>query len=88
MTDSFGKPVEDDQNSMTAGRNGPTLAQEVHLIEKLAHFDRERIPERVVHVKGAGAHVKGGTGEGNQVKGTDRFLLNPIYFTIFYYYII
>ena len=56
LTDSFGKPVEDDQNSLTAGRNGPTLVQDVHLIEKLAHFDRERIPERVVHAKGAGAH--------------------------------
>ena len=56
LTDNFGRPVEDDQNSLTAGRNGPLLVQDVHLIEKLAHFDRERIPERVVHAKGAGAH--------------------------------
>jgi len=56
LTENFGKPVDDDQNSLTAGRNGPTLVQDVHLIEKLAHFDRERIPERVVHAKGAGAH--------------------------------
>ena len=41
---------------MTAGAKGPVLIQDVHLIEKLAHFDRERIPERVVHAKGAGAH--------------------------------
>ncbi|GIQ70530.1 vegetative catalase [Xylanibacillus composti] len=41
---------------MTAGSRGPTLIQDVHLLEKLAHFNRERIPERVVHAKGAGAH--------------------------------
>jgi len=55
LTTNFGKPVEDDQNSMTAGDRGPVLLQDVHLIEKLAHFNRERIPERVVHAKGAGA---------------------------------
>jgi catalase len=47
--------VADDQNSLTAGARGPLLMQDVHLLEKLAHFDRERIPERVVHAKGAGA---------------------------------
>ena len=41
---------------MTAGAQGPVLVQDVHLLEKLAHFDRERIPERVVHAKGAGAY--------------------------------
>ncbi len=56
FTDNFGRPVEDDQNTLTAGRNGPAVVQDIHLIEKLAHFDRERIPERVVHAKGAGAH--------------------------------
>ena len=56
LTTSFGKPVSDDLNSLTAGRKGPTLIQDIHLIEKLAHFDRERIPERVVHAKGAGAY--------------------------------
>jgi catalase len=55
LTTNFGKPVEDDQNSMTAGDQGPVLIQDVHLIEKLAHFNRERIPERIVHAKGAGA---------------------------------
>lgn len=50
-----GAPVADNQNSQTAGRYGPVLMQDVHLIEKLAHFNRERIPERVVHAKGAGA---------------------------------
>jgi len=55
MTGNFGTPVDDDQNTMTAGSSGPALIQDVHLMEKLAHFDRERIPERVVHAKGAGA---------------------------------
>ena len=56
LTGSFGAPVDDDQNSITAGDPGPILMQDIHLMEKLAHFDRERIPERVVHAKGAGAH--------------------------------
>ncbi|MDQ0159314.1 catalase [Alkalibacillus salilacus] len=55
LTTSSGAPVGDNQNSITAGNRGPTLIQDVHLLEKLAHFDRERIPERVVHAKGAGA---------------------------------
>jgi catalase len=48
--------VDDDLTSQTAGAKGPVLIQNVHLLDKLAHFDRERIPERVVHAKGAGAH--------------------------------
>lgn len=56
LTTAFGIPVPDDQNSMTAGERGPVLMQDVHLLEKLGHFDRERIPERVVHAKGAGAY--------------------------------
>ncbi|MEN6437939.1 MAG: catalase [Syntrophobacter sp.] len=56
MTTAFGIPVADDLNSMTAGPRGPVLMQDAHLLEKLAHFDRERIPERVVHAKGAGAY--------------------------------
>ena len=55
LTNNFGAPVDDDQNSVTAGNPGPVLMQDVHLLEKLSHFDRERIPERVVHAKGAGA---------------------------------
>jgi len=55
LTTAFGIPVGDDQNSLTAGERGPVLMQDVHLLEKLTHFDRERIPERVVHAKGAGA---------------------------------
>lgn len=56
LTTNQGVPVADNQNSLTAGQRGPVLLQDVHLVEKLAHFDRERIPERVVHAKGAGAH--------------------------------
>ena len=56
LTTAFGIPVGDDQNSMTAGARGPVMVQDMHLLEKLAHFDRERIPERVVHAKGAGAY--------------------------------
>jgi catalase len=55
-TTGFGAPIDDDINSKTAGSPGPILLQDTHLLEKLGHFDRERIPERVVHAKGAGAH--------------------------------
>jgi catalase len=56
LTTSNGAPVENNQHSLTVGPDGPTLLQDFHLIDKLSHFDRERIPERVVHAKGAGAH--------------------------------
>ncbi|PNQ99172.1 catalase (plasmid) [Azospirillum argentinense] len=56
LTTAAGIPVADNQNSLTAGPRGPVLMQDFHLIEKLAHFNRERIPERVVHAKGAGAY--------------------------------
>jgi catalase len=55
LTTNQGSSVPDDQNSLTAGKDGYVMLQDVHLIEKLAHFNRERIPERVVHAKGAGA---------------------------------
>lgn len=55
MTTNFGAPVADNQNSLTAGNPGPVLIADYHLIEKNAHFNRERVPERVVHAKGAGA---------------------------------
>ncbi|MGN0157133.1 MAG: catalase [Lachnospiraceae bacterium] len=55
MTDSLGRPVANDNNSLTVGPDGPVLLQDVEMIDKMAHFDRERIPERVVHAKGAGA---------------------------------
>jgi len=56
LTTASGIPVPDNQNSITAGPRGPVLLQDVHLIEKLQHFNRERIPERVVHAKGSGAY--------------------------------
>ncbi len=55
LTTSAGAPVADNQNSLTAGPRGPVLLQDYQLIEKLAHQNRERIPERVVHAKGWGA---------------------------------
>jgi catalase len=56
LTTSAGAPVSDNQNSLTAGPRGPVLLQDYQLLEKLAHQNRERIPERVVHAKGWGAH--------------------------------
>jgi catalase len=56
LTTAAGIPVGDNQNSMTAGPRGPLLVQDWQLFEKHAHFNRERIPERVVHAKGSGAY--------------------------------
>ena len=56
LTTASGIPVADNQNSISAGARGPLLLQDFHLIEKLQHFNRERIPERVVHAKGSGAY--------------------------------
>ncbi|MGC2126381.1 MAG: catalase, partial [Methylovirgula sp.] len=55
LTTTAGAPVPDNQNSITAGPRGPVLLQDYQLLEKLAHQNRERIPERVVHAKGWGA---------------------------------
>ena len=54
-TTNAGIPVASDDHSLTAGPNGPILLQDFYLIEKLAQFNRERVPERVVHAKGGGA---------------------------------
>ncbi len=56
LTTAGGAPVPDNQNVMTAGRRGPMLLQDVWFLEKLAHFDREVIPERRMHAKGSGAY--------------------------------
>lgn len=53
---NIGAVIGDNQNSKTIGNNGQVLLEDIHLIEKLAAFDRERIPERVVHARGAGAY--------------------------------
>ena len=55
LTTAAGAPVDGDQASITTGKPGYTLLQDSHTVDKLAHFNRERIPERVVHAKGAGA---------------------------------
>ena len=54
-TDS-GAPVSSDEHSLTVGPNGPTVLHDAHLVQKMQHFNRERVPERVVHAKGSGAH--------------------------------
>ena len=56
LTTNAGAPVVDNQNIMTAGPRGPVLLQDVWFLEKLAHFDREVIPERRMHAKGSGAY--------------------------------
>ena len=56
MTTNHGAPVADDQNSLRIGRRGPTLLEDFHFLEKITHFDHERIPERIVHARGSAAH--------------------------------
>ena len=56
LTTSQGAPLRDTDHSLKAGPRGPILLQDHHLREKITHFDHERIPERVVHARGAGAH--------------------------------
>ncbi len=56
MTTSSGNPIGDNQNSLTVGQRGPILLQDYQLLEKLAHQNRERIPERTVHAKGSAAY--------------------------------
>lgn len=56
LTNNAGSPIADNQNIMTAGPHGPVLLQDVWFLEKLAHFDREVIPERRMHAKGSGAY--------------------------------
>lgn len=55
-TNNAGIPVESDEHSLTVGPDGPILLQDHYLIEKMAQFNRERVPERVVHAKGSGAY--------------------------------
>ncbi|MCW3101089.1 MAG: catalase [Chthonomonadaceae bacterium] len=56
LTTNLGQPISTDQNSLRAGQRGPTLLEDFVLREKLQHFDHERIPERIVHARGAAAH--------------------------------
>ncbi|RYE28020.1 MAG: catalase, partial [Sphingobacteriaceae bacterium] len=56
LTTRQGHPVYDNQNLRTIGERGPATLENYHFLEKISHFDRERVPERVVHARGAGAH--------------------------------
>ena len=83
LTTSQGARVRDTHRSLTAGERGPTLLQDHHLREKITHFDHERIPERVVHARGAAAH---GVFESYGVAGNltcARFLAEPITTPVF-----
>lgn len=56
LTTNLGIKIANDQNTLKAGSRGPSLLEDFHFLEKMAHFDQERIPERVVHARGSGAH--------------------------------
>src|ERR1700744_3243230 len=56
LTTQTGTIISDDENSLKAGERGPSLMEDLHLLEKIQHFDHERIPEPVVHARGYGAH--------------------------------
>src|ERR1700720_1907784 len=56
LTTNQGLPISDNQNSLKIGDRGPTLLEDFILLEKITHFDHERIPERIVHARGSGAH--------------------------------
>jgi catalase len=77
LTTNQGLAVGDDQNSLKAGDRGPTLLEDFHLREKITHFDHERIPERVVHARGYGAHGFFQAYEGNEDLTIADFLCDP-----------
>jgi catalase len=77
LTTNQGLPVADDQNSLKAGARGATLLEDFHLREKITHFDHERIPERVVHARGYGAHGVFQAYEGNDELTQADFLCDP-----------
>jgi len=56
LTTNQGTPISDNQNSLRAGTRGPTMLEDFIFREKITHFDHERIPERIVHARGSGAH--------------------------------
>src|SRR6201993_4772471 len=55
-TNESGVPIASDEHSLTVGPNGPTVPPDAYTVQKIQHFNRERVPERVVHAKGSGAH--------------------------------
>lgn len=56
MTTNNGVKISEDENTLTVGERGPSLLEDFHFREKIMHFDHERIPERIVHARGFGAH--------------------------------
>src|ERR1700751_3994047 len=82
LTTNAGAPIIDNQNSLTAGPQGPVLLQDYQLIEKLAHQNRERIPERTVHAKGWGAFggvvITADISRYTKAKALQRFAKTPM----------
>ena len=66
LTNRQGHPVANNQSQRTVGSRGPATLENYQFLEKITHFDRERIPERVVHARGAGAHVRRRSGRGRR----------------------
>jgi catalase len=77
LTTNQGLPLENDQDSLKASERGPTLLEDFHLREKITHFDHERIPERVVHARGSGAHGVFQAYEGATRFSKAHFLQDP-----------
>jgi catalase len=77
LTTDQGIAVDDTDNSLSAGERGPTLMDDFHFREKITHFDHERIPERVVHARGAGAYGRFQTYESLAEYTTAEFLTDP-----------
>lgn len=77
LTTSLGVVVKDNQNSLSVNERGPTLLEDFFLRDKLIHFDRERIPERVVHARGVGAHGYFEAYVGNEKWTKAHFLTHP-----------
>jgi catalase len=77
LTTNQGVPVQDDQHTLRAGERGPSLLEDFHFREKMTHFDHERIPERIVHARGSGAHGYFQPYEGLARYTKARFLQDP-----------
>ena len=77
LTTNQGQVVSDDHNSLKAGLRGPSLLEDFILREKITHFDHERIPERVVHARGAGAHGVFQVYESLEAHTCANFLTDP-----------
>src|SRR5258708_37232720 len=78
MTTDAGRPVGDNQNSLTVGPRGPIVFEDFLLLEKMAHFNRERIPEREVQAKGSGAYGHFTCTTAERTKGTPPKQLHAV----------